>query len=91
MFKNETLYYDSWWPVTLLYLDRPNTVFEIFARSVSTTKFNQIKCMFDIEGKQSIQVLFDALRARDFRLPRWEHRSLDLERLMGFKDIAARK
>ena len=46
-----------WWPETLLYLDHPNSPFEIFARSVSKVYFNKSKVLLSIETPKDLEPL----------------------------------
>ena len=62
--------YQDWWPETLVYIERHNGTFEVFARAQSNEFFDRIKCMFDIEDKKDFVPLFDAFREEKLRIPR---------------------
>ena len=82
--------YQDWWPVTLVYIERHNSTFEVFARAQSNEYFDKIKCMFDIEGKNDFVPLFDAFKDGKLRIPRWQFTSLNPELLLGFENLATR-
>ena len=86
--NNET--YQGWWPETLVYTERHNSTFEIFARAQSNEYFDKIKRIFDIEDKKDFIPLFDAFRGDKLSVPRWQFTSLNPELLIGFESLAMR-
>ena len=82
--------HQSWWPETLLYIERHGGVFEIFARSQSNEYFDRIKCLFDIKEKTDFEPLMEAFRQELLRIPRWEFTSFSPSELMGYEQLATR-
>jgi len=82
--------YQNWWPETLVYIERHNGTFEIFARAQSDEYFDRVKCVFDIEDKKEFVPLFDAFRENKLHIPRWQFTSLNPELLLGFENLATR-
>ena len=82
--------YQDWWPETLVYIERHNGTFEVFARAQSNEYFDRIKCMFDIEDKNEFVPLFDSFREDKLRIPRWDFTTINPEVLMGFESLAIR-
>lgn len=86
--NNDT--YPDWWPVTLVYIERQNSTFEMFARAQSNEYFDKVKCIFEIEDKNDFVTLFDAFRDGKLSIPRWQFTSLNPELLLGFENLATR-
>ncbi len=86
--NNDT--YPDWWPETLVYIERQNSTFEIFARAQSNEYFDKVKCIFEIEDKNDFVTLFDAFKDGKLRIPRWQFTSLNPELLLGFENLATR-
>jgi len=82
--------YQTWWPDTLLYVDRHSRVFEIFGRSQSKEYFDQIKCMFDIDNKADFDPLFQAFREQKLRIPSWDWTTFNPVVLMGYENLATK-
>ncbi|MGP8337760.1 MAG: SEFIR domain-containing protein [Methanosarcinaceae archaeon] len=82
--------YLDWWPVTLVYIERQNGTFEIFARAQSNEYFDKVKCIFDIEDEDEFIPLFDAFRENKLSIPRWQFTSFNPESLLGFDNLATR-
>lgn len=83
--------YQNWYPETLLYNERYNGKFEIFARSQSTEYFNRIKCLFEIGDKKDFIPLFEAFKDNKLKIPRWNFTSFDPMELMGFEALSTRQ
>lgn len=86
--RNDT--YQNWWPETLLYLERREGIFEIFARAQSKGYFTIIKCLFDIEDKKDFEPLLKAFQEDKLRVPKWEFETFSPATLMGFELLATR-
>lgn len=80
----------TWWPETLLYIERHSGAFEIFGRAQSREYFNQLKCLFDIDTKEAFEPVWQAFREQRLRVPKWEWTSFDPGVLMGYPDIATK-
>lgn len=80
----------NWQPITLLYFERYNGTLEIFARAQSKEYFRKIKCIFDIEGKNSFVSLFEAFKKKELTRPSWEFYSVNPEILLGFERLETR-
>ena len=77
-----------WWPETLLYAGRQYGPFEIFARSQSLQYFDNMKQILNIEIKDDLVPMFEALREQKLKTPTWQFHSADPFRLMGFDKLA---
>lgn len=77
-----------WWPVTLLYSGRQYGPFEMFARSQSLRYFDIMKQVFDIDTKEELIPMAEALKEQELRAPSWEFRSVNPFQLMGFDKLA---
>jgi len=82
--------YIHWPPETLLYLERHNSPFEIFARSISKAYFNKSKTLLAIEAPKDLEPLLKSYQDGTRRLPRWEFHPFDPESLLGYKRLATR-
>lgn len=82
--------YQSWWPETMLYIERHSGTFEIFSRSQSKEYFDRIKCIFDIGDKKDFIPLFEAFREKKLSIPRWQFTSFDPEVLLGFNSLVTK-
>ncbi len=60
----------SWRPETLVYLERHESAFEIFARSESKEYFEQAKCLFDISKTADLESVFTAFQEGKLRDPK---------------------
>ena len=79
-----------WWPVTLVYTERQNHAFELFARSQSKVYFARLFPLFDISGKEELDSLMKAFKEQKVRLPTWEFTVVDPAQLMGYQTLASR-
>lgn len=77
-----------WWPETLLYARRQYGPFEIFARSRSRQYFEKMKQIFDIESKDDLVPMIEALKEQKLWTPTWEFHSVNLFELIGFGNLA---
>lgn len=82
--------YDRWWPETLLYANRREHTFEIFARAESKSYFNRIKGVLGIEDISEIDQLFDQYRKGERKVPRWEFDSFEPVKLIGREELMTR-
>ena len=82
--------YLDWWPTTLVYVERQNGTFEMFARAQSNEYFDKVKGIFDIGDKKEFVSLFDAFRENKLQIPRWDFTSFNPELLLGFENLATR-
>jgi hypothetical protein len=86
--RNET--YQNWWTETLLYAERQETAFEIFARAQSKEYFDRIKRLFDIEDKSNLQPLMQAFQESKLRIPKWQFESFSPADLLGYNLLATK-
>jgi len=82
--------HDRWWPETLLYLDRFNGPFEIFARAESKRYFDKMKHLFDIQSPDEFKQLLEEYQLRKRKLPMWEFRSFNPAILLNIEKLATR-
>jgi len=82
--------YQTWWPITLVYIERHRGAFEIFARSQSKEYFNKVKCLFDMENKEEFYPLMQAFESGKLKIPRWDFTSANPLILLGYEKIATR-
>jgi hypothetical protein len=81
----------SWWPETLVYADYlHSSAFEIFARSRSSSYFQKVKILLDIDSKDQLQALLETFAQQSQSLPRWEFDTFNPSKLLGFNEIATR-
>jgi hypothetical protein len=82
--------YQTWWPITLVYIERHRGAFEIFARSQSKEYFNKVKGLFDVKNKEEIDPMIQAFKSGKLQIPRWDFTSANPLILLGFEKIATR-
>jgi hypothetical protein len=82
--------YQQWWPETLLYAERREGAFEIFARGQSQEYFNRLRRLFDIERKADLEPLFQAFKDNKLRIPTWQFDTFNPEALLGFQLLATK-
>ncbi|MES5323620.1 SEFIR domain-containing protein [Alcaligenes phenolicus] len=82
--------YNQWWPETLVLLGHFNSPFEIFARSVSKSYFNNSKVLLSIEVPKDLEPLFKSYQDGSRELPRWQFDRFNPAALLGYKDLATR-
>jgi hypothetical protein len=80
----------SWYPETLLYVDRHSVAFEVFARSRSSSYFNRAKVLLGVDTKNQLQPLLEEFAAGSRRLPSWGFESFSPVHLLGFNEIATK-
>ena len=80
--------YQRWWPVTLLYAERQYGPFEVFARSQSKRFFEKVRAVFDIQRKEDLLPVVEALKEKKLRIPYWEYHSFNPFELMGCDKLA---
>lgn len=79
--------YSGWWPDTLVYVGRFHSAFEIFARSVSRTYFDRVKCLLAIDQVSDLSEQLEGYKADPRRLPRWQFDSFSPSVLLGFEQL----
>jgi hypothetical protein len=79
-----------WWPETLIYLDHSNSTFEIFARSVSKTYFNKTKMLLSIEAPKDLEPLLKSYQDNQRSLPKWNFKTINPAKLLGYEHLATR-
>ena len=79
--------YSGWWPDTLVYVGRFHSAFEIFARSVSRTYFDRVKCLLAIDQVSDLSEQLEGYKADSRRLPRWQFDSFSPSVLLGFEQL----
>jgi len=79
---------EGWWPETLLYVGRFHSAFEIFARSVSKSYFDKVKCLLDVNHVNDLKEQIEGYKADRRRLPTWEFESFSPSVLLGFENLA---
>jgi hypothetical protein len=77
----------GWWPDTLVYVGRFHSAFEIFARSVSRTYFDRVKCLLAIDQVSDLSEQLEGYKADSGRLPRWQFDSFSPSVLLGFEQL----
>lgn len=80
----------EWWPGTLIYLERYEGSFEIFARAQSVEYFNKLKYAFDIQNKEDFRLLLEAIYNKKLH---WLDNELssyvpEISKLVGFETMA---
>lgn len=80
---------DKWWPESLVYLDHVSPSFEIFARAVSTKKFEKVRILLEIKNKNDLQPLFDSYSEGTRKPPNWGCRPsyVNPEKLMNYEQM----
>ncbi|MBY5836347.1 TIR domain-containing protein [Rhizobium leguminosarum] len=81
--------YNSWWPETLLYVDRHGGPFEMFARAKSARYFERIKHLVGVKNVQELSAYISGLLADANSIPRWQFDRLNIKRLMASDNIAS--
>lgn len=82
--------YPSWWPATLLYAERHQGAFEIFARAQSLAYFDKIKGMLGIGAKAELEQLLTAFKVGKAKAPSFDYETLNVAALSGFDKLATR-
>jgi len=77
----------SWIPETLIYSERFFRSFEIFARAQSEEYFKQLIILFDIDGKNDLDVLLQTFSNGRLMIPSWEASTFSPEALMGYQNL----
>lgn len=85
--KGSTDRYDYWWPETLLYASRQYGAFEVFARSQSKQYFEKLKKAFDIEGKDELLSIAQAINEKKLIVPNFNYHRINPSALMGLEKI----
>jgi hypothetical protein len=80
--------FDNWWPETLLLLGRFNRPFEIFARSISKSYFEQSKVLLAIETPTDLESLFESYDDGSRKIPKWQFESFSPVLLLGYEHLA---
>ena len=90
--KSETssAYPESWFPDTLVYVGHFQRPFEIFARSISSSYFDNVKCLLHISKPSDLEHLLKEYKEDKRRLPRWEFDSFDPASLLAYDQLATK-
>ncbi|MTI87375.1 MAG: hypothetical protein FH748_05340 [Balneolaceae bacterium] len=67
--SSDKYYHDFWWPETLIFSSRQYGPFEIFARCQSTQYFERLKKAFDIEKKDELISIIQAISEKTLWYP----------------------
>ncbi|MEP1151779.1 MAG: SEFIR domain-containing protein [Balneola sp.] len=87
--ENGDSYSGGWWPETLLNIGYQRMPFEIFARSKSMEFFNKAKVLLGIENKDELKLIIDEFKTGKRKAPRWQHRGINPEVLLGFDQLGS--
>ncbi len=79
--------WNSWWPETLVYLNRFHGAFELFARSSSRAYFEKVKIVLGIDKKEDLEPLLVLYQSKERDLPRWGYERLNVAGLLGFEGL----
>ncbi|MCX5818857.1 MAG: TIR domain-containing protein [Deltaproteobacteria bacterium] len=79
--------FSSWWPDTLVYIYGYHSAFEIFARSVSRSYFDKVKCLLAIDKVSDLSEQLEGYKADPRRLPKLGIRSFSPSTLLGFEQL----
>jgi len=83
--------WNSWWPTTLLYVDRHHTAFEIFARSASCAYFEKAKVVLGVTKKQEIDSVLALYEQGTRECPRFGYTRLNPAVLLGADGLCTRR
>lgn len=79
---------EQWWPDVLLYSERSQGAFEIFARARSAEYFKNIVKLLDLKSKQDLAEMLKAISEGKLHSPKWNWFTLDTKSLLGFDQLA---
>ena len=79
--------FSDWWPDTLVYVGRFHSAFEIFARSVSKSYFDRVKCLLGIDQASDLSEQLAGYKADPSKLPRWQYDSFSPAALLGAEQL----
>lgn len=79
--------YSRWWPETLLYVCRFHSAFEIFARSISKSYFDRVKCLLGVKDVADLKEQLELYKADRRRIPSWQFDSFSPSALLGFENL----
>jgi hypothetical protein len=79
--------FSRWWPETLLYVGRYHSAFEIFARAVSKSYFDRMKCLLAVTDVNDLKEQVELYKADRRRLPSWQFESFSPSVLLGFENL----
>lgn len=80
--------YQMWYPVTLLYSQRYNGAFEMFARAKSKKYFDKIKVILGVKNENELKDKISILNNDERYRIRWDFFHLDILALSGLASIA---
>jgi hypothetical protein len=78
---------ETWWPDTLIFVGYPHRAFEIFAKSISPSYFNEVKKIFGVETLNSIAELLLTLENNKDLVPRWYRQGVDPSVFLGYDNL----
>ena len=89
--SGKDIFRDRWMPHTLVYASFGRTpVFEIFARSQSSRKFDQMKVAVGIDKKEELKHLIEKYHNKELHVPKWQFDSVNASLLMNFDKLATK-
>jgi len=80
--------YQSWWPISLVYLDRHSGPFEIFARAESKLYFDRLSIILGIKNKSDLAPIMTAFKEGKLQVPRWNFKAPNPLNLIGYEKMA---
>lgn len=80
-----------WFPDTLLYVNRIDSVFEVFARSRSSAYFERILPILGLSSKADLESILSAFHDKKLYLPSWQFDSFSPSFLMGLRQLGTSK
>ena len=83
--------YSRWWPDTLVYIGGFHSAFEIFARSVSRSYFDRVKCLLAIDKVSDLSEQLEGYKTDPRRLPSWVFDSFSPSTLLGFEQLCKKE
>ena len=79
--------FSQWWPETLLYVGRFQSAFEIFARSVSKSYFDRVKCLLAAKDVADLKEQLELYKTDRRRIPSWQFDSFSPSVLLGLENL----
>jgi len=77
-----------WMPETMMLRDNGEQPLEIYARSRSKSYFEKLKCLFQIEQKDDLEPLMQAIGEGKIKVPYWSS-GVDVAALLNFAQLAS--
>lgn len=83
-------YHYQWQPKTLIYTDSYRGTFEIFYKAESERYFDKCKCIFDIDQKEELSLIFQAFKERRLTVPKWGFNTFNPSYLANFDNLCTK-